>query len=92
MNDRPKHIKRAAALAYKGKGAPILIAKGEGDHAHLIVEAGKESEIPIIDGDSLSNYLQDVSVGSEIPEALFESVAIVLSWAYWLQGKTPGAG
>ena len=37
MNDRPKHIKRAAALAYKGKGAPILIAKGEGDHAHLIV-------------------------------------------------------
>jgi type III secretion system FlhB-like substrate exporter len=25
----------------------------------------------------------------EIPEELFESVAIVLSWAFWLKGKMP---
>jgi|TARA_B100000519_G_C14240332_1_gene436961 flagellar biosynthesis protein len=89
MSSKPKYSKKAAALSYSGVGAPILVAKGEGDRANLIVEAGKESEIPIIEGEELSSYLQKVSIGSEIPQALFESVAIVLSWAYWLRGKNP---
>ena len=89
MRSKPKYSKKAAALSYSGVGAPILVAKGEGDRANSIVEAGKESEIPIIEGEELSSYLQKVSVGSEIPQALFESVAIVLSWAYWLRGKNP---
>ena len=89
MSSQPKYSKKAAALSYSGVGAPILVAKGEGDRANLIVEAGKESEIPIIEGEELSSYLQKVSIGSEIPQALFESVAIVLSWAYWLRGKNP---
>ena len=89
MSSKPKYSKKAAALSYSGVGAPILVAKGEGDRANIIVEAGKESEIPIIEGEELSSYLQKVSIGSEIPQALFESVAIVLSWAYWLRGKNP---
>jgi len=89
MSKKPKYEKRAAALTYNGVGAPILVAKGEGDHANLIVEAGKEAEIPIIKGDDLSRHLQEVTVGTEIPQVLFESVAIVLSWVYWLRGKKP---
>tara|TARA_B100001029_G_C14689308_1_gene248900 strand:- start:19 stop:288 length:270 start_codon:yes stop_codon:yes gene_type:complete len=89
MSGKPIYSKRAAALTYSGAGAPILVAKGEGDRANLIVEAGKESEIPIIEGEELSSYLQKVAIGSEVPQALFESVAIVLSWAYWLRGKNP---
>ena len=89
MSNRPKFSKRAAALTYSGVGSPILVAKGEGDYAHLIVEAGKEAEVPIIEGEELSDYLQKVTIGSEVPQALFESVAFVLSWAYWLRGKEP---
>ena len=89
MSHEPKYGKRAAALTYSGVGAPILVAKGEGDDANLIVEAGKEAEIPIIKGDELSTYLQTVAIGSEVPQELFESVAVVLSWVYWLQGKKP---
>jgi len=89
MNNKPKFSKRAAALTYRGVGAPTLIAKGEGDYAHLIIETGKEAEVPIIEGEELSEYLQKVTIGSEVPQALFESVAIVLSWAYWLRGKKP---
>ena len=89
MSKEQKYGKRAAALTYNGVGAPVLVAKGEGDHAKLIVEAGKEAEIPIIEGDELSSYLQKVTIGSEVPQVLFESVAIVLSWAYWLRGKKP---
>ena len=89
MSNEPKYGKRAAALTYRGVGAPILVAKGEGDHADLIIEAGKEAKIPIVKGDELSNHLQRVATGSEIPQELFESVAIVLSWVYWLQDKKP---
>ena len=89
MSNEPKFGKRAAALSYSGVGAPILVAKGEGDDAKLIVEAGKEAEIPIIKGDELSSYLQEVTVGAEFAQVLFESVAIVLSWAYWLRDKNP---
>jgi flagellar biosynthesis protein len=88
MKSRGKYSK-AAALAYEGKGAPILVAKGEGRQADLIVEAGQDAEIPIVQGEALSNYLQGVTIGEEIPEILFESVAIVLSWAYRLRGKVP---
>ena len=81
--------KKAAALAYQGKGAPVLIAKGEGHEADLMVEVGQQAEIPVVEGEALANYLQGLEVGEEVPEILFESVAIVLSWAYWLRGKVP---
>ena len=89
MKSRGKYNRKAVALAYGGKGAPVVVAKGEGHRADLIIESGQEAEIPIVEGEALSNYLQGVSVGDEIPEILFESVAIVLSWAYRLKGKTP---
>ena len=41
--------KKAAALEYSGMGAPVLIAKGEGEKADLIIEAGQEAQIPILE-------------------------------------------
>ena len=81
--------KKAAALEYSGTGAPILVAKGEGEEADVLIEAGQDAQIPILEDEALSNYLQGLPVGDEIPEVLFESVAIVLSWAYWLRDKSP---
>mgnify|MGYP006078828377 FL=1 len=89
MKNRGTYNRKAVALAYGGKGAPIVVAKGEGHLADLIIESGREAEILIVEGEALSNYLQGISIGEEIPEILFESVAIVLSWAYRLKGKTP---
>ena len=84
-----KYNRKAIALAYEGSGAPIVMAKGEGLDADLIIQSGKEAEVPIIEGEALANFLQDIPIGEEIPEVLFESVATLLSWAYWLKGKTP---
>ena len=84
-----KYNRKAIALAYEGSGAPIVMAKGEGLDADLIIQSGKEAEVPIIEGEALANFLQDIPVGEEIPEVLFESVATILSWAYWLKGKNP---
>jgi flagellar biosynthesis protein len=36
--------------------------------------------------------LSQLEVGEEIPEELFVSVAVVLSWVYWLKGLTPEDG
>ena len=54
-----------------------------------MVEVGQQAEVPVVEGEALANYLQGVEIGEEVPEVLFESVAIVLSWAYWLKGKAP---
>ncbi len=89
MREPWKYNRKAIALAYEGSGAPIVMAKGEGLDADLILQSGKEAEVPIIEGEALANFLQDIPVGEEIPEVLFESVATVLSWAYWLKGKKP---
>ena len=89
MREPWKYNRKAIALAYEGSGAPIVMAKGEGLDADLILQSGKEAEVPIIEGEALANFLQDIPVGEEIPEVLFESVATILSWAYWLKGKNP---
>ena len=89
MREPWKYNRKAIALAYEGSGAPIVMAKGEGLDADLILQSGKEAAVPIIEGEALANFLQDIPVGEEIPEVLFESVATVLSWAYWLKGKKP---
>ena len=88
---RPLSSKRrkAAALAYNGIGAPTVLAKAEEDYADVLVEAARASNIPVLYDADLVNKLDKVDVGQEVPEILFESVAVVLSWAFWLRGKTP---
>ncbi len=86
-----KIIKKAFALEYKGKGnnAPRIIAKGVGLYADQIMSAAESETIPVIRNAILADNLTNIELGEEIPEELFESVAIVLSWAYWLKGKEP---
>jgi flagellar biosynthesis protein len=49
----------------------------------------RASNIPVLYDARLLDYLDGVEVGQEVPEMLFESVAVILSWAYWLRDKTP---
>jgi flagellar biosynthesis protein len=88
---RPLSSKRrkAAALAYNGIGSPTVVAKAVDEDADLLVEAGRASNIPVLYDSDLVNKLDKVDVGQEVPEILFESVAVLLSWAFWLRGKTP---
>ena len=88
---RPLSSKRrkAAALAYSGIGSPTVVAKAVDEDADLLVEAGRASNIPVLYDSDLVNKLDKVDIGQEVPEMLFESVAVILSWAYWLRDKTP---
>jgi flagellar biosynthesis protein len=53
------------------------------------MSAAESETIPVIRNAILADNLTNIELGEEIPEELFESVAIVLSWAYWLKGKEP---
>ena len=78
-NDRPEN-RQAAALKYNPQtaGAPYVVALGTGYVADRIVEAAKENNIHVMRDDKLSNMLQKLSVGDEIPEELYKVVAEVL--------------
>tara|TARA_E500000178_G_C17032169_1_gene761148 strand:- start:1197 stop:1511 length:315 start_codon:yes stop_codon:yes gene_type:complete len=81
--------KKAVALLYDKVRAPILKAKGEGELALEIIRIAKEHNIPIAEDPVLAETLSYLQLEEEIPEEVYVSVATVLSWVYWLQGRQP---
>lgn len=78
----------AIALAYKpgSPGAPRVLAKGRGKIAAKIREIARENRIPIRENKPLARSLfKQVRIGDEIPEHLFEAVAIILAEIFRLR-------
>ncbi len=84
----------AIALAWKpgSPGAPRVLAKGRGEIAARIREIAREHRIPIRENKPLARSLfAEVAIGHEIPEELYEAVAIVLAEIFRLQHQRQGA-
>lgn len=82
----------AVALKYeKGQPAPKVTAKGEGITAKQILEIAEKHGIPLQKEPELARILAQVPLGDEIPQELYVAVAEVISFAYFLSGKTPEA-
>ena len=80
--------KKAAALKYeRGKGAPRVVAKGEGKLAERIVELAKEAGVPVLEDKGLVEFLMEVEVGEEIPPELYRAVARILAYIYRITGR-----
>lgn len=79
----------AFAVEYGDKSAPTILAKGVGQKARLIIEAAKDANIPVIEHPRLAKLLEGVDINEEIPEALYHSMAVVLSWVFWMRGDKP---
>lgn len=75
---------RSAALSYSGKGAPLLVAKGENAIAQRIVEIASEHGVPIVQNDQLTELLCEIPLGDEVPPQLYVAVAEVLAYVYRL--------
>jgi len=76
----PTHV--AVALAYQSgsSGAPRVLAKGKGKVAAIIRGIARENGIPLKENRPLARSLfKSVKVGREIPEELYEAVAIILA-------------
>jgi flagellar biosynthetic protein FlhB len=85
----PDHI--AAAIKYERDSmrAPRIIAKGRRVLAEKIKAIAKEHGVPILRNISLAQALNELEIGQEIPEDLYEAVAEVLNFVYKLseEGK-----
>lgn len=59
--------------------APIVCVKGSGYQADEIVRLANRYGIPIIEKGEIASILSDVPVDEEIPEDIYEAVALILS-------------
>ncbi len=73
--------KSAASLFFdeSEQSAPILSARGEDITADRIVSIAKRYGVPVVEDSVLADSLVKLEEGDEIPEELFEPVAIVLN-------------
>src|SRR5919107_5112709 len=88
----PTHV--AVALRYDPeKGAPRVIAKGQGAIAQKIRELAAEHRIPMVQDVALARALEkSVEVGMEIPADFYGAVAKVLAFVMSLKKRGSAAG
>ncbi len=80
----------AIALAYDpvSPGAPRVLAKGKGHVAAKIREIAAKHRIPMRENKPLARSLfKHVEIGDEIPEELFEAVAVILAEIFRLKQR-----
>lgn len=85
-----RRTREAVALAYGKREAPVLTAKGRDELADAIIAEAKKQGVYIAQDRELVAALSRLDLEQEIPRELYVAVAVVLSWAYWLQGMKPG--
>ena len=54
-----------------------------------IIEAAQRSGVLVAEDPVLAETLSHLELNQEIPEEVFQSVAVILSWVYWVKGKQP---
>jgi flagellar biosynthesis protein len=77
----------AVALLYDKKGAPRVVAKGNGAVGAKIIEVARAHDIPIEENELLAGALSNVELGDEIPGELYNAVAEVLVFVLRLSGR-----
>jgi type III secretion system FlhB-like substrate exporter len=69
----------AVALRYEvGDAAPVVVGRGEAEHAAHVVRSAQAASVPVVDDGALAARLSEIDVGAEIDEALYDDVADVL--------------
>lgn len=81
--------KRAIALHYDGYQTPTVTAKGYNHLAEHIIEQVKKQGGLIHEDEALSEYLNQLEIGDEIPESLYRIIAELIAFSWVLNGKNP---
>ena len=81
--------KKAVALLYDKVNAPVVKAKGKGELAWDIIRTAQSHGVHVAEDPVLAETLSYLKLEQEIPEELYKSVAVLLSWVYWLSDRTP---
>ena len=74
----PTHLATALKYGQDEDLAPSVVAQGQGEMAKLIIDAARAYGVPIVRDVPVARALNDLEIGDEIPEALYEAVAEIL--------------
>jgi len=74
----PTHLATALKYNEEEELAPSVIAQGQGEMAKLIIEAARAYGVPVVRDVPVARALNELEVGDEIPEVLYEAVAEIL--------------
>jgi len=85
----PTPQKRVIGLKYDQKSAPKVVAKGYGALAEELIAIAKENDVMIHQDAELSQFLNSLELGQEIPRELYIVIAELIAFAFVLQGKFP---
>lgn len=77
-------MKKAVALKYiPGKTeAPVVVAKGQGEIADMILQKAKENGVAVQEDAALVEVLSQLDLNQQIPPELYNLVAEILSFVY----------
>jgi len=80
VNDGKRKV--ATALKYDRTvgQAPTVVAKGLGLIAEKIIESAEKGDVQVYKDETLAKQLYNLSIGEEIPEELYTTVAEVLAF------------
>ncbi len=70
----------AVALRYDAPDAPRVVAIGHGEIGDKIVETARKHGVPLEANGPLAQALSTVKLDSEIPEELYEAMAVVIAF------------
>ena len=82
--------KEAVALAYGHRDTPVVAATGRGELAERILQEARKHGVMVTKDPVLLAMLSRLDLDQEIPPELYQAVAVLLSWVYWLKGMQPG--
>lgn len=80
----PTHVAIALKYDKSEHNAPVVTAKGADLMAAQIRKLAKESNVPITRDINLARALYEIDIEDEIPDEMFEAVALILRWVYEL--------
>ncbi len=73
--------KKAIALKYiEGTQAPVILAKGEGQKAQIMLEEAEKQGIPVAEDKILVDMLGLSTEGSFVPENTWRALAAIFSF------------
>ena len=76
-------MKKAIALKYPaGLEAPIILAKGEGRTAEIMLDEAEKQGIPVTEDKILVDMLGLSDVGEMIPENTWQALAVIFSYIF----------
>ena len=83
--------REAGALAYEhGRVAPRVAAKGRGDLAETIIARAKDAGLFVHESPELVALLMQVDLDKTIPAELYQAVAEILAFVYYLEREAKG--